>query len=115
MVNTKSKMKNSELQIELSKYHDAIHNITKIFCNKYFKNVYEYSENDWIGSIGEIIEINDFFFDFTEIKIALIYNASKKKLFSYYEERLENRKMPNLENYLKIVNCKKILQVKNVI
>jgi hypothetical protein len=95
------KIKNFQLQIELSKYHNAIHNITEIFCNKYFKNVYEYSENDWIGSVGEVIEINDFFFNFTEIKIALIYNASKEKLFSYYEKSLETKKMPNLENYLK--------------
>lgn len=75
---------------KLRNYYNAVEELTKHFCNKYFKDVYEYNINDWAGGyIGGIICINDYYFDFKNIEIAIKYKATKRELFGYYDESYE--------------------------
>lgn len=74
----------------LKNYYNAVEELTKDFCKKYFKGVYEYDVNDWIGGdIGGIICINDYYFDFKNIQKAIKYKATEKELFGYYDENYE--------------------------
>ncbi len=74
----------------LKNYYNAVQELTKEFCKKYFKGVYEYNVSDWAGGeIGGIICINDYYFDFKNIEIAIKYKATKKELFDYYDESYE--------------------------
>lgn len=82
----------------LKNYYNAVEELTKEFCKKYFKGVYEYDVNDWIGgNIGGVIHINDYYFDFRDIKIALEYKPTKDELFDYYD----CKDCIKFENYLK--------------
>lgn len=75
---------------KLENYYKAVEELTKEFCKKYFKGVYEYNVNDWAGGeIGGVISINDYYFDFKDIEIALKYSAKEKELFDYYDESYE--------------------------
>jgi hypothetical protein len=90
----------------LKNYYNAVQELTKEFCKKYFKGVYEYNVSDWAGGeIGGIICINDYYFDFKNIEIAIKYKATKKELFDYYDESYEKyiagEDCINFEHYLK--------------
>ena len=75
---------------KLKNYYKAVEELTKEFCKKYFKGVYEYDVNDWAGGeIGGVICINDYYFDFKNIVIAIKYSAKEKELFDYYDESYE--------------------------
>lgn len=70
---------------ELKNYYTAVENLTKLFCKRYFKDTYEYDVNDWVdGKIGEVICINEYRFNFSNIEYAIAYKATKKELFDYY-------------------------------
>ena len=80
--------------------------MTKEFCKKYFKGVYEYDVNDWVGcNIGGIISINDYWFSLSNIDIAIKYKATKKELFGYYdfsyERHIAGKNCISFEQYLK--------------
>lgn len=90
----------------LKNYYNAVEELTKHFCNKYFKGVYEYDVEDWVGcDIGGIICINDYWFNLRNIEIAIKYKATKKELFGFYEYNLEKHLAKedciSFENYLK--------------
>lgn len=90
----------------LENYYKAVEELTKHFCNKYFKDVYEYDVNDWVGcDIGGIICINDYWFNLNDIVIAIKYKATKKELFGFYEYNLKKhmakKDCVSFENYLK--------------
>lgn len=91
---------------KLKNYYKAVEELTKEFCKKYFKGVYEYDVNDWAGvEIGEIICINDYYFDFKNIVIAIKYKATEKELFGFYDESYERyiagENCISFEQYLK--------------
>lgn len=89
---------------ELEVYYKAIEDLTKVFCEKYFKDVYKYNIEDWVD-IGGVICINDYWFSLNDIEISIKYNATKKELFDFYDYNLDkNLKIENVmsfENYLK--------------
>ena len=90
----------------LKNYYNAVEELTKKFCKKYFKGVYEYDVNDWVGGyIGGIICINDYWFYLNDIVIAIKYKATKKELFGFYEYNLEKlltkKDCVSFEHYLK--------------
>ena len=86
---------------ELKAYYKAIEDLTKIFCKKYFDEVYTYDKNDWVaGDIGDVICINDYWFSMTNIEVAIKYNATRKELLDWYDSILEGKEI-NFKNYLK--------------
>lgn len=90
----------------LKNYYNSVEELTKHFCKKYFKGVYEYDVNDWVGcNIGGVICINDYYFDFKNIVIAIKYKATKKELFGYYdfsyEKHIAGENCISFEQYLK--------------
>ena len=91
---------------KLKNYYKAVEELTKEFCKKYFKGVYEYDVNDWVGcNIGGIISINDYWFSLSNIEIAIKYKATKKELFGYYdfsyEKHISGKYCVSFEQYLK--------------
>lgn len=90
----------------LKNYYNSVEELTKHFCKKYFKGVYEYDVNDWVGcNIGGIISINDYWFSLSNIDIAIKYKATKKELFGYYdfsyERHIAGKNCISFEQYLK--------------
>jgi lipid-A-disaccharide synthase-like uncharacterized protein len=58
----------------------------------------------WIGGvIGEVLAVNDYFFNLQDIVDFIKYNYTKKSMFEYYDYNLELRsedKYPiNIKNY----------------
>lgn len=90
----------------LKNYYNSVEELTKHFCKKYFKGVYEYDVNDWVGcNIGGVICINDYWFSLSNIEIAIKYKATKKELFGYYdfsyEKHIAGENCISFEQYLK--------------
>ena len=90
----------------LKNYYNSVEELTKHFCKKYFKGVYEYDVNDWVGcNIGGIISINDYWFSLSNIDIAIKYKATKKELFGYYdfsyERHIAGKNCISFEQYIK--------------
>ena len=90
----------------LKNYYNSVEELTKHFCKKYFKGVYEYDVNDWVGcNIGGIISINDYWFSLSNIDIAIKYKATKKELFGYYdfsyEKHIAGENCISFKRYLK--------------
>jgi len=90
---------------QLQNYYNAVEDLTKLFCKRYFKDTYEYDVNDWVASdIGGVICINDYFFGMNYIETAIKHKATKKELFDYYDYSLENyesKSIISFENYLR--------------
>jgi hypothetical protein len=104
---------------ELKTYYNAIENLTKVFCKRYFKNVYKYKAEDWVGTdIGGVICINDFWFNADEIVVAIKHKATKKELFSYYdysyEKRLNSEDCVSFTNYLKYFRGLSFIEIDNI-
>lgn len=90
----------------LKNYYNSIEELTKHFCNKYFKGVYEYDVKNWFcDDIGGVIHVNNYWFSINDIQNAIKYKATKKELFQYYDfnfKRLRKRKdRISFEQYLK--------------
>lgn len=99
-------MKKKEIEKLIENYENNIIDITKVFCKKYFGDCYKYNDDDWVSiDIGGVISINDYFFNFNDILIAIKYKATKKELFGYYDYSLDNYQrnkfVPSFEYYLK--------------
>ena len=91
----------------INDYFNACEEIKKAFLKKYYKGI----EDDchWVADrIGEILFINDHFYDMEFMVDALSLNVPVKKMFEYkdYEiKELENKKIPiNFINWLKLTN-----------
>lgn len=55
-------------------------------------------------SIGNLYEIADCFFSFSDIKTDVDYKMKKGKIFEWYWNELENSPYPNYLNYAKLNN-----------
>ena len=86
---------------ELKNYYKAIEDLTKLFCKKYFDGVYVYDKNDWVADdIGDVICINDYWFNMSDIELSIKYEATKEELLGWYDSILEGKTM-NFRHYLK--------------
>lgn len=88
-------LKNWELQTD---------NLKDYFVGRYFDNP---TDVYWIADItGEVLVVNDYFFNLSDILNFIRYDYSKKKLFEYYDYALdcaENDKLPiNIKHYKKL-------------
>lgn len=91
----------------LENWEKATNELLQQFLDKYF-NEKDY-EPDWYwisDLIGETLAVNDYFFNLDRIVEAIRYNASKKKLFDFYDLELDyamkNKPMEiNFYHYLK--------------
>jgi len=91
------------LNKKIIKYERSINKITFYFADKYFEDY----DLDWIGGdIGGVLDINGYFFDFSDILDFLKYNYSKDQMFEYYDYALEEataeRSPINIKNYLEL-------------
>jgi len=80
-------------------------NLSKLFVKKYFGK--DATEVYWVADmIGGVLLVNDYFFNFDNIKDFLIYGYSKKKMFEYYDYALKmsekNESPINIKNYKKL-------------
>ena len=88
----------------LDNYFKSCEEVKKAFVKKYFDcptDIY------WIADkIGEVLAVNDYFFDMRFMITALLFNVSGKKMFRFYDYDLQERqtgKSPmNFENWLKL-------------
>jgi hypothetical protein len=73
-------------------------------------DIYSESEIHWVNDdIGQIVFINDFYFDFRDIITDLKYNAPKELIFDWYNDNLENQsKEINYYSYIKGLRIKDI-------
>jgi len=83
-------------------YERAANNLKAAFVAKYFGR--DVSDVFWIGGvIGEVLAVNDYFFDLQDIVDFIKYNYTKKSMFEYYDYNLKLRsedKYPiNIKNY----------------
>ena len=98
----------SKLEVKLDEYIMSVQDLTCYFTNKYFDDC----DFDWIGGdIGGVVDINGYFFDFSNILDFLKYDYSEDKMFEYYdyalEEAMADRSPINIKNYLELIPSKK--------
>ena len=89
----------------LDNYFKSCEEVKKTFIKKYFKETP--TGCYWIADrIGEVLMLNDYFFDMQIMVDALLFNVSEKKFFEWYEyqlkESMENRSPINLVNWIKL-------------
>lgn len=97
----------------INRWEKATNELVDIFVDYYFGKENE-PEVWWVADdIGGVLFVNDYFFDLNRIREALMYKASKRKLFDFYDYELNwhmNKKnkgepvCPNFRNYLKMKN-----------
>jgi len=93
-----------EILIDLEEYYKACDNLVFDFIDKYFKD--EGNSHDWVGEIGGVAIINDYYFNFDDIVFALKKKVSRKKLFEWYDystdpKIYETGKMFNFNSFIK--------------
>lgn len=72
----------------IEKWKIASDEVAVFFAEYYFGN--DISDFYWVADdIGGVCVINDYFFDLNDMVDFLCYRYSKKKMFEYYEYRLE--------------------------
>lgn len=80
---------------QLDKYYSECNKIKELFILRYFcsKNyLIEDVETYWIGDqVGSVAVINDYFFNIEDMVLALDRTVSKKKLFAYYDQSIEEK------------------------
>lgn len=91
----------------LQQYENAVEQVTKFFCKKYFKDDYVYDRKHWIGEeIGGQIWINDYWFNFGHIVDYIKYDYTEDEMFEHYDydlgERTAGRIPINIRNYKKL-------------
>lgn len=92
----------------LIQYANACNDLKDEFIEKYFDFN---AENYWVADKeGEILVINDYFFDMETMELALEKNVKPKWLFEFYDWGLEAKdgESRNLNYFL---NLKKLKQV----
>lgn len=84
---------------ELTIWEKATQELADAFIKKYYdEDVVSY----WVGDeMGEVLAVNDQFWNIGNIVDALRWGCSKKRLFEWYDLFIENAKSPrvNLKNY----------------
>jgi hypothetical protein len=93
-------MKKSEF---LKEWERATENLAQYFIARYFGDG---ADTYWVADeVGDVLYINDHFFNLSDIVDFIRYDYSKDKMFKYYDYRLENPKLRvNIKNYLKLKN-----------
>ena len=82
-------MKKNKSENLLSAYYRLCNKITIYFIENYFGNTYDV---DWYwiaDDIGGVINVGDYFFNFSDIVELLEVNPPKKRLFEWYDYDLE--------------------------
>lgn len=82
------------------KYEEICNEYVYTFLKKhdFYEEEYdEYSEFYWVGEVGTIIEVADYFIDFQDIKYDIDNDIPAPIYFKYYDYSLDS-KNPNL-NY----------------
>jgi len=75
-------MKKLTNKVAIKNYENACNDIANLFADTYFEEPYMH----WIGdSIGEVIGINDYFFNVDDILTYLKAKATKEEMFDYYD------------------------------
>ena len=80
---------------ELTKYENACNELTRTFIEKYICDK-DYKLNevswDWVGNtIGEVVCINDYFINMTDIAEAFRLKCSVETFWEWYDDSLETR------------------------
>ena len=102
---------------ELKLFDIATDVLTKCFVKKYFGEEYI---DDWyfVGTQDEdreILAINDYFFNLSDIVSFLRYNYSVKELFKYYDYALENETCENIRSWKKLNGIQKNKKISPVV
>jgi hypothetical protein len=86
----------------LKEWEDASQKLTDCFIDKYFGKDATYVH--WVADeIGGIVNINDYFFDLSNITDFLRCGYSKKEMFGYYNYRTdEGCPTLNIKNWRKL-------------
>jgi len=92
---------------QLDNYFKSCEAIKQVFIKKYFGSVA--SGVYWVGDkIGEVLAVNDYFFDVNFMVYCLKFKVSVKKMFAYKDYEIKKGlagKTPfNLINWLKLTN-----------
>lgn len=88
-------------------YWKACDKIAEAFVEKYFPDGPGFDAPFWIGDqIGEVLAVNDYFFDLNVMVDALKFNTSEEELFGWYDHvtvfAAKGQEITSLRNYLKL-------------
>ena len=73
---------------ELKYYEIACQDLKDMFVKRFFGKTDP--EVWWVADkIGEVLFVNDFFFDMVDITQFIRYRYTRKEMFEYYDQRLE--------------------------
>ena len=78
-----------ELKTKLSDWENATSELAYAFINHYFGKD---EDQDWYwvaDNIGDVLFVNDRFFNVSDLVDFIKYNYSKSQMFGYYDYRLE--------------------------
>lgn len=86
------------LQIE---YNNICRKYAQLFCKKHDL---VYNDNNWVaGEFGSILEVDDYFFDFLDIKYDIDHDIPEEEIFNYYDYCLQAREfnitIPNYKSW----------------
>ena len=89
----------------IKNYEKAVQELAKYFAKRYFEKDYEMY---WVADcIGDVLYINDRFFDMDEIVNFIKYDYSADNIFKYYDYRLDchekGKTHINIKHYLKLL------------
>jgi len=87
---------------ELKQLEKEINKFTDYFVKRYFDEIP--TDMYWIGGeVGDVLDVNDYFFDLVDMRQFVKYNYTKKQMFEYYDYKLETE-----ENIINICNYNKL-------
>ena len=95
--------------IKLLKWQEVSDELAFFFVEKYFGVDVDFY---WIADdVGGTIEVNDYFFNMSDITDFIKYNYSRKMMFKYYDYALEyhsKKKHKDSDYLINIKNYKKL-------
>lgn len=72
------------MNTDLKNWEGATNELTKRFIHDYFGK----ADWHWVADkVGEVLSVNDYFFDIVDICSFMRYRYSKKAMFEYYDYR----------------------------
>jgi hypothetical protein len=85
----------------MGEWEDATNTLVEYFVTKNFG---ENTEWDWVArNVGEVVFVNDYYFNFNEIVDFLKYNYTTKEILGYYDYsvdcRLHKKSPINIRNF----------------
>ena len=91
-INNKEQLQNSPMIDVLEGYENHIKRITQWFIKLYFKEEYDIDQIQdlYVGQeLGGVFEINDYFFNFSDVYFCLKHPVSGDVLFEWYDYNLK--------------------------